>query len=56
MAAAMADAPAVMTASGWRQNEAGDYVQDREDDPGVARLRNNIAVLGGLAQGVNAAG
>ena len=46
MAAAMADAPAVMTASGWRQNEAGDYVQDREDDPGVARLRNNIAVLG----------
>lgn len=56
MAAAMADAPAVMTAAGWRQNEAGDYVQDREDDPGVARLRNNLAVLGGTATGITTAG
>lgn len=31
--AAMADQPAVMTASGWRQNEKGDYVQDQQDKP-----------------------
>lgn len=56
MAAAMADAPAVMTASGWRQNEAGDYVQDKEDDPGVERLRNNLAILGGTATGITTSG
>lgn len=56
LGAAMADAPAVMTASGWRQNEVGDYVQDREDDPGVERLRNNLAALGATATGVTAAG
>jgi hypothetical protein len=26
--AAMAESPAVMIASGWRQNNKGDYVQD----------------------------
>lgn len=56
LGAAMADAPAVMTASGWRQNEVGDYVQDREDDHGVERLRNNLAVLGGTATGLTTAG
>lgn len=49
--AAMADQPAVMTASGWRQNENGDYVQDQQNDPGVKQLRENISILSGTADG-----
>lgn len=44
--AAMADQPAMMTASGWRQNEKGDYVQDQQNDPGVVALRNALAIEG----------
>lgn len=44
--AAMADQPAIMTASGWRQNEKGDYVQDQQNDPHVVQLRNNLAAEG----------
>ena len=46
LGAAMAESPAVMTASGWRQNSSGDWVQDQIDDPGVAALRRNLAILG----------
>lgn len=46
LGAAMAESPAAMTASGWRQNSSGDWVQDQIDDPGVARLRKNLAILG----------
>lgn len=49
--AAMADQPAVMTASGWRQNENGDYIQDQQNDPGVKQLRENISILSGTADG-----
>ena len=45
---AMAADPSIMIASGWRQNEDGNFVQDQQDDPGVKALRNNLAVLGGL--------
>lgn len=52
---AMAEDPAAMTASGWRQNSSGDYVQDKVDDPGVEKLRNNLAVLGtGVTAGIAA--
>lgn len=40
--AAMADNPAVMTASGWRIDKDGDVVQDSQDEPGVKRLRNSL--------------
>lgn len=46
LGATMADQPAMMTASGWRQNEKGDYVQDQQDDPYVKQLRDNLAVEG----------
>ena len=46
LGAAMADQPAMMTASGWRQNEKGDYVQDQQNDPAVEQLRNNLATEG----------
>lgn len=55
LGAAMADAPQMMIASGWRQNEAGDFVQDQQDDPGVVALRNNLAALGGLVTAGTAA-
>ena len=42
----MADQPAMMTASGWRQNEKGDYVQDQQNDPYVKQLRDNLAAEG----------
>lgn len=44
--AAMADSPAVMTASGWRTNEEGDVVQDQVHNPSVEALRRNLAILG----------
>lgn len=46
LGATMADQPAMMTASGWRQNEKGDYVQDRQNDSHVIQLRDNLAVEG----------
>ena len=46
LGATMADQPAMMTASGWRQNEKGDYVQDQQNDPHVKQLRDNLAAEG----------
>ena len=46
LGATMADQPAMMTASGWRQNEKGDYVQDQQNDPYVKQLRDNLAAEG----------
>ena len=46
LGATMADQPAMMTASGWRQNEKGDYVQDQQNDPHVIQLRDNLAAEG----------
>ena len=46
LSATMADQPAMMTASGWRQNEKGDYVQDQQNDPHVKQLRDNLATEG----------
>ena len=54
--AAMADAPAVATASGWRINEQGDVVQDQQDNPDVTQLRDNLAVIAGTAQGITGIG
>lgn len=46
LGATMADQPAIMTASGWRQNEKGDYVQDQQNNPHVKQLRDNLAAEG----------
>ena len=46
LGATMADQPAMMTASGWRQNEKGDYVQDQQNNPHVKQLRDNLAAEG----------
>ena len=46
LGATMADQPAMMIASGWRQNEKGDYVQDQQNDPHVKQLRDNLAAEG----------
>ena len=43
--AAMAESPAVMIASGWRQNNKGDYVQDQQDSEGVKQLRTIYLVF-----------
>lgn len=43
LGATMADQPAMMTASGWRQNEKGDYIQDQQNDPHVKQVRDNLA-------------
>lgn len=48
---AMADQPAIMTASGWRQDSNGDYVQDQQNNPDVEKLRDNLAVIAGTADG-----
>lgn len=49
------DQPHVWTATGWRKKESGDFVQDKVDDPGVVKLRNNLAVLGaGVTAGIAA--
>lgn len=48
--AAMADAPAVMTASGWKYDNKGNLYQDKkafEKGSPEEELRNNLAVLGG---------
>lgn len=43
MGAAMAENPAVMTASGWQQNKQGNYVQKRTK--GSDQLADNLSVL-----------
>ena len=56
--AAMADAPAVMTASGWKYDNKGNLYQDKkafEKGSPEEKLRNNLAVLGGLTLGATAA-
>lgn len=41
----MAENPAVMTASGWRQNNTGEYVQDQQDSEGAKQLRDNLSSI-----------
>ena len=53
LGATMADQPAMMTASGWRQNEKGDYVQDQQNDSHVKQLRDNLAAEGLGVMGVH---
>ena len=55
--AAMADAPAVMTACGWKHDNKGNLYQDKkafEKGSPEEELRNNLAVLGGLTLGATA--
>ena len=54
LGAAMAENPAVTTASGWTRDADGNIVQTDMEDPGVRQLRNNIAVLGAGALGATA--
>ena len=56
--AAMADAPAVMTASGWKHDDKGNIYQDKkafEKGSPEEELRNNLAVLGGATLAATAA-
>ena len=56
--AAMADAPAVITASGWKHDNKGNLYQDKkafEKGSPEEELRNNLAVLGGITLGATAA-
>ena len=46
LSATMADQPAMMTASGWRKDEKGDYVQDQQNNPHVIQVRDNLAAEG----------
>lgn len=43
--AAIADNPAIMTASGWRVDEDGIPVQDAMDEEGTERLRKSLAEI-----------
>ena len=55
---AMADAPAVMTASGWKHDNKGNLYQDKkafEKGSPEEELRNNLAVLGGATLAATAA-
>lgn len=45
--AAMAENPAIMTASGWQQDKQGDYVQKRTK--GSDQLADNLAVISWMA-------
>lgn len=56
LGAAMADSPAVMTASGWTRRPDGSIVQESQSDEGVVRLRDNLSVLGKTAAGITAGG
>ncbi len=56
--AATADAPAVMSASGWKHDNKGNLYQDKkafEKGSPEEELRNNLAVLSGLTLGATAA-
>jgi hypothetical protein len=48
LAGAMAESPHFMIASGWRQDENGNFVQDQTYDPGVVALRNNLVGIGAV--------
>lgn len=52
LGAAMAENPAVMTASGWREVASGDIVQDQQNDPHVARLRDELTETSMMANSV----
>lgn len=55
---AMADAPAVMTASGWKYDDKDNLYQDKkafEKGSPEEELRNNLAVLGGATLAATAA-
>lgn len=47
LTAQIAEAPAVMTASGWRVENDGTVTFGHENEPGVEALRNSLAVIGG---------
>lgn len=56
--AAMADAPAVMTASGWKHDDKGNLYQDKKafkKGSPEEELRNNLAALGGATLAATAA-
>lgn len=56
--AATADAPAVMSASGWKHDNKGNLYQDKkafEKGSPEEELRNNLAVLGGATLATTAA-
>lgn len=42
LGAAMAENPEIMTASGWREVASGDIVQDQQNDPAVAFVRDKL--------------
>lgn len=44
--AAIAESPAVMTASGWRVDKNGKAKQDQQNTKEVKQLRNNLATIG----------
>lgn len=43
--ATVAENPAIMTASGWNKNNAGEWNQSNINDSGVKKLRDNLAEL-----------
>lgn len=47
--AQIAEAPSVMTASGWRVDRNGKAVQDQQNNPAVKQLRDNLATIGEAA-------
>lgn len=47
--AQIAEAPSVMTASGWRVDRNGKAVQDQQNNPAVEQLRDNLATIGEAA-------
>lgn len=53
MGAANADESAVTTASGWQRDKNGNWNQNAVNNPGVKQLRENIAILSGLAEGAD---
>lgn len=52
LGAAMAENPAVMTAGGWREVASGDLVQDQQNNPHVARLRDELTETSMMANSV----
>lgn len=52
LGAAMAENPAVMTAGGWREVASGDLVQDQQNNPDVARLRDELTEASMMANSV----
>lgn len=44
--AAIAESPAVMTASGWRVDKNGQTKQDQQNNKEVKQLRNNLTTIG----------